>query len=89
MIGHPACHRIGITLEANGNLYDLNDDPAFFNRFLSDFQHVMLDRREPRRAVSALLSEVRRQPGIVLQALKFALPKPVAPEHPREGSPRA
>ena len=75
LIGHPACHRIGITLEANGNLYDLNDDPAFFNRFLSDFQHVILDRREPRRAVSALLCEVRRQPGIVLQALKFALPK--------------
>ncbi|MDQ2979565.1 MAG: radical SAM protein [Acidobacteriota bacterium] len=75
LIGHPACHRIGITLEANGNLYDLNDDPAFFNRFLSDFQHVMLDRREPRRAVSALLSEARRQPGIVRQALRFALPK--------------
>ena len=75
LIGHPACHRIGITLEANGNLYDLNDDPAFFNRFLSDFQHVMLDRRRPRRAVSALLSEARRQPGIVRQALRFALPK--------------
>ncbi len=72
LIGHPGCHRIGITLEANGNLHDLNDDPQFFNRFLTDFQHVMLDRREPRRAVSALMAEVRRQPGFAWQALRFA-----------------
>ncbi len=72
LIGHPGCHRIGITLEANGNLHDLNDDPEFFNRFLADFQHVMLDRREPRRAVSALLAELRRRPGFAWQALRFA-----------------
>ena len=75
LIGHPSCHRIGITLEANGNLYDLNDDPAFFNRFLTDFQHVMLDRRDPRRAVTALLSELRRRPAWVGRALAFFLPK--------------
>ena len=70
-IGHPACHRIGITLAANGNLYDLNDDPAFFNRFLGDFQHVMLDRREPARAVRALLTEVARRPLWLLRAGRF------------------
>lgn len=75
LIGHPACHRIGITLEANGNLYDLNDDPEFFNRFLTDFQHVMLDRRDPRRAVAALISELRRHPGFVWQAVRFIVPK--------------
>jgi pyruvate-formate lyase-activating enzyme len=75
LIGHPGCHRIGITLEANGNLYDLNDDPAFFNRFLSDFQHVMLDRRDPRRAVAALLGELRHRPAWVGRALSFFLPK--------------
>jgi hypothetical protein len=75
LIGHPACHRIGITLEANGNLYDLNDDPAFFNRFLTDFQHVMLDRRDPRRAVAALLGELRRRPQWVGHAVAFFLPK--------------
>ena len=75
LIGHPACHRIGITLEANGNLYDLNDDPAFFNRFLSDFQHVMLDRRSPRRAVAALLSEAARRPLWIARALAFFGPK--------------
>jgi hypothetical protein len=74
-IGHPGCHRIGITLEANGNLYDLNDDPAFFNRFLSDFQHVMLDRREPRRAVRALLAEAVRHPAWLLRAARFFGPK--------------
>jgi pyruvate-formate lyase-activating enzyme len=71
LIGHPSCHRIGITLEANGNLYDLNDDPAFFNRFLADFQHVMLDRREPRRAVRALLAEAARRPAWILRATRF------------------
>ena len=70
-IGHPSCHKIGITLEANGNLYDLNDDPNFFNRFLADFQHVMLDRREPARAVKALLTEAARRPLWILRALKF------------------
>ncbi len=75
LIGHPSCHRIGITLEANGNLYDLNDDPAFFNRFLSDFQHVMLDRREPGRAVRALLAELKRRPAWVGRAIRFIAPK--------------
>ncbi len=74
-IGHPGCHRIGITLESNGNLYDLNDDPAFFNRFLSDFQHVMLDRREPRRAVTALLSEAARRPSWLARTVRFFGPK--------------
>ena len=50
-------------LAANGNLYDLNDDPAFFNRFLSDFQHVMLDRRQPARAVRALARRKRAAPA--------------------------
>jgi len=71
LIGHPMCHKIGITLEANGNLYDLNDDPAFFSRFLADFQHVMLDRRTPARAVRALLAEAARKPAWVLRAAKF------------------
>lgn len=75
LIGHPGCHRIGITLEANGNLYDLNDDPAFFNGFLSDFQHVMLDRREPARAVRALLGEAARRPAWLWRAARFFGPK--------------
>ena len=75
LIGHPACHRIGITLEANGNLYDLNDDPEFFNGFLSDFQHVMLDRRSPRRAVAALLSEAWKRPRWIARAVRFFGPK--------------
>jgi hypothetical protein len=75
LIGHPQCHRIGIALEANGNLYDLNDDPAFFNRFLEDFQHVMLDRRYPRRAALALAKEASRRPRWLWRAAKFFVPK--------------
>jgi len=75
LIGHPGCHRIGITLEANGNLYDLNDDPAFFNRFLADFQHVMLDRRRPGQAVRALLEQAARRPAWLLRAARFFGPK--------------
>jgi 7,8-dihydro-6-hydroxymethylpterin dimethyltransferase len=75
LIGHPLCHRIGITLEANGNLYDLNDDPSFFNRFLTDFQHVMLDRRYPRKAALALIKETVRRPAWLLRAIRFFTPK--------------
>ena len=75
LIGHPACHRIGITLEANGNLYDLNDEPEFFNRFLTDFQHVMLDRRYPRQAVLALAKQAMRRPRWVWRAARFFVPK--------------
>lgn len=75
LIGHPSCHRIGITLESNGNLYDLNDDPDFFNRFLTDFQHVMLDRRHPRRAAWALVREALRHPAWLTRAACFFGPK--------------
>ena len=75
LIGHPMCHRIGITLEANGNLYDLNDDPSFFNRFLADFQHVMLDRRRPKSAVLALLKEAARRPEWLARGIAFFAPK--------------
>lgn len=75
LIGHPMCHRIGITLEVNGRLYDLNDDPEFFNRFLTDFQQVMLDRRHPRRAVRALLRELLRRPRWAGRAAGFFVPK--------------
>ncbi len=62
LIGHPKCHKIGITLESNGNLYDLNYDPDFWNAFLEDFSHVILDRRDPKRAVAKLLSELAKKP---------------------------
>ncbi|MEP6993279.1 MAG: radical SAM protein [Acidobacteriota bacterium] len=75
LIGHPSCHRIGITLEANGNLYDLNDDPAFFNRFLTEFDNVVLDRRDPRRAVRTLAREAVRRPAFVVRTLRFLAPK--------------
>jgi uncharacterized radical SAM superfamily Fe-S cluster-containing enzyme len=71
LIGHPSCHRIAITLEANGNLYDLNDDPEFFNRFLVDFEHLMLDRRRPGQVVRALAREVARRPAWLLRAGRF------------------
>jgi hypothetical protein len=75
LIGHPQCHKIGITLEANANLYDLNTDPSFFNRFLTDFQYVTLDRRYPKKAALALLREVLRRPAWLARALRFFVPK--------------
>ena len=71
LIGHPKCHRIGITLECNGNLYDLNDDPSFFNRFLEEFRHVILDRRDPKRVASTLFKELTRRPEWLWLATKF------------------
>lgn len=71
LIGHPKCHRIGITLEANGNLYDLNDEPKFFNAFLEDFKDVVLDRRNPRRVVATLLWELAKRPAWIPRAIRF------------------
>jgi pyruvate-formate lyase-activating enzyme len=75
LIGHPACHKIGITLAANGNLYDFNDDPAFFSRFLTDFQHVMLDRRHPGKAAWSLAKEALRRPAWLARTVRFFGPK--------------
>ncbi len=70
MIGHPKCHKIGITLSCNGNLYDLNYDPQFFNEFLEQFQHVILDRKNPRKVVLTLMKELGQRPEWILKAGK-------------------
>jgi 7,8-dihydro-6-hydroxymethylpterin dimethyltransferase len=71
LIGHPKCHRIGITLEANGNLYDLNDDPAFFNGFLEEFKHIFLDRRDPKKVVFTLAKAIALNPKWIWKAFSF------------------
>jgi hypothetical protein len=53
----------------------LNDDPAFFNRFLTDFEHVLFDRRFPRVVASTIFREIVRRPGWLLRAAKFLGPK--------------
>jgi hypothetical protein len=75
LIGHPACHRIGVTLEVNGNLYDWNDDPHFFNRSLANLEDVKLDRRHPGRMVLALAREATHRPGFLLEGARFLGPK--------------
>lgn len=74
LVGHPKCHKLGITLEANGNLYDLNYDPEFFAAFLEEFKHVMLDRRDPRRVIFTLLKELAQRPVFIARAAKWFLP---------------
>lgn len=74
LIGHPRCHKIGITMEANGNLYDLNYDPKFFSQFLEEFKNVILDRRDPKKVVFRLLKELGSRPHWIAKAARWAAP---------------
>jgi 7,8-dihydro-6-hydroxymethylpterin dimethyltransferase len=75
LIGHPQCHRGGLLLEVNGNLYDFNDDPELFNRFLSDFSEVVMDRRYPGRVARTLLAAALRRPVWLARAARFVAPR--------------
>ncbi len=70
LIGHPKCHKIGIALECNGNLYDLNYDPKFFNDFLEEFRHVILERKDPKKVVFTLVKELSQRPEWLAKAGK-------------------
>jgi uncharacterized radical SAM superfamily Fe-S cluster-containing enzyme len=71
LVGHPKCHRMGMTLEANGNLYDLNYDPQLFADFLTDFKDVMMDRRDPWRVIRTLGLELLKRPSWFPRAAKY------------------
>lgn len=70
-IGHPRCHRYGLTMEANGNLYDFFDEQGFFDLLIARTADLELDRARPARAMLAVLQWLSRNPGIVWPSLVF------------------
>jgi 7,8-dihydro-6-hydroxymethylpterin dimethyltransferase len=61
-IGHPRCHRYGLTMEANGKLYDFFDDQGFFTTFLKATHDLNLDRTRPSRVIFGLSAWLLRHP---------------------------
>jgi 7,8-dihydro-6-hydroxymethylpterin dimethyltransferase len=70
-IGHPRCHRYGLTLQAGGKSFDLFDDSDFFKLLIEKTVTLELDRAHPARAVAAMIKWLVTTPSILLPALKF------------------
>lgn len=74
-IGHPGCHRYGLTMQANRETFDFFDDPAFFNLIADKSTTLELDRTRPARAVRSALVWLLRTPEVILPGLRFILRK--------------
>lgn len=70
-IGHPRCHRYGLTMEANGNLYDFFDDGDFFVTLMKATHDLNLDRTRPWKVVLGLTKWLLSHPGFLLPGVKF------------------
>ncbi|MCH9046937.1 MAG: radical SAM protein [SAR324 cluster bacterium] len=71
LVGHPRCNRTAICLEANGNLYNLFDDPAFAMGILQRTAACDLDRRHRWKAIGSLLHAVLAHPDYWGQCAAF------------------
>ncbi len=74
-IGHPKCHRYGLTLEADGKLHDIFDSEDFFAVLVEATKTLEMDRRYPSRVVVSLAKWLFSTPQIILPGLKFILRK--------------
>lgn len=67
--GHPSCNRYGMTLVANGNVYDLMDEPQFVAAFLDSTAHLTFDRTNRRDVMNKLFDWVVKHPGMLTSSL--------------------
>ncbi len=74
-IGHPRCHRYGLTLQTGGETFDLFDSAKVFNLLIEKTVNLELDRAHPARAMVAMIKWLVTTPSIVLPALGFMLRK--------------
>jgi hypothetical protein len=75
LIGHPACNRYGMCLEANGKLFDAFDDAAFIGRMHSATAHLELHRNDAKSVVRAFLRWLGANPMYLFPAAKWAARK--------------
>lgn len=72
LIGHPACNRYGMCLEANGKLFDAFDDAEFIGRMQSATARLALHRNDPRGVVKSFLRWLAANPAYLFPVLKWA-----------------
>lgn len=71
LIGHPACTRYGMCLEANGKLFDAFDDAEFIGRILPATAHLELHRNDARGVVRRFLWWLASNPIYLFPVLKW------------------
>jgi hypothetical protein len=74
-IGHSSCHRYGLTLEANGKLFDFFDDPIFFNRMIEKTRGLDLDRTHKSKLLRNIFHWLLQNPGFIMSSFSFGLRK--------------
>lgn len=74
-IGHPKCHKYGLTLEANGKLFDFLDDPEWFNLLIEKTRGLELDRTSKLKLVKNIFQWLSKNPGILIPTLSFLAKK--------------
>ncbi|MFM8316557.1 MAG: radical SAM protein [Deltaproteobacteria bacterium] len=74
-IGHPRCHKYGLTLESNGKLFDFFDDPELFNLMIEKTRTLELDRTHKLKLTKNILTWLFQNPDFVIPAVKFAFRK--------------
>src|SRR5712691_4038171 len=72
LVGHPACTRYGMCLEAGGKLFDALDDPGFVARTLCATAHLDLQRNDSRFMAKRLLGWLAANPAYRSPALAWA-----------------
>ncbi len=70
-IGHPRCHRYGLTLQSAGQSFDFFDDADFFGLLAEKSRTLVLDRTRPTRAALSALQWLFSTREIVMPGLKF------------------
>lgn len=74
-IGHPKCHKYGLTLEANGKLFDFFDDPTLFNMLIEKTRTLELDRTNKVKLAKNVINWLGQNPDFLFPAFKFAFRK--------------
>ena len=71
LIGHPKCNRYAMTIETNGRLYDVFDDPRYIDGVFARISEARFDRRSPHRALMSLATATLRHPDYWWPTLRY------------------
>jgi molybdenum cofactor biosynthesis enzyme MoaA len=73
--GHSSCNRYAMSLIANGNVYDLMDEPEFITRFLDSTANIAFNRNSRRAVINSLADWVIANPDMITSGVKWTSKK--------------